>query len=80
VIKPGYGHVTINPSKKTLKMANWMADDCKSSYASFEKFGGACYYYTKEGWIKNKNYKKVPKLRFEKPLKSLPKDLGFLKD
>ena len=29
-------------------------------------------------WIKNKNYKKIPKLRFEKPLKKMPKNLDFL--
>jgi len=39
---------------------------------------GACYFYTKSGWIKNKNYKFVPKIRFEKPLKEKPKNLDFL--
>ena len=29
-------------------------------------------------WL-NENYKNVPELRFEKPLKSLPEDLEFLK-
>ncbi|OIP75653.1 MAG: hypothetical protein AUK07_01230 [Parcubacteria group bacterium CG2_30_36_21] len=76
VIPPYYGHVTINPSKRTLKTANWMAEKCKSCYDLFEKKQGACYYFTKSGWIKNKNYKNVPKLRFEKPLKKLPK-AGF---
>jgi len=78
VIPAGYGHLTINPSKKFLKMANWMAKEAKSNYKPFEKMRGACYYYTKSGWIKNKNYKKVPKLKFKKPLKSLPKNLDFL--
>ena len=40
---------------------------------------GAGYFYTKRGWIKNKNYAKIPKLRIEKPLKSKPKNLDFLK-
>ena len=80
VIPSGYGHITINPSKKDLKMANWMAEGVKSNYAPILKTNGACYYYTKKGWIKNKNYKKVPKLRFEKPKKSLPKNLDFLKE
>lgn len=79
VIPPYCGHVTINPSKKTLKMANWVAEKCKSRYDLFEKLGGACYYFTKSGWLKNGNYKNVPKLRFEKSLKRLPKNLDFLR-
>lgn len=79
VIPSGYGHITINSSKKDLKMANWMAGGVKSDYTPILKMEGACYYYTKKGWIRNKNYKKVPKLRFEKPKKSLPKNLDFLK-
>ncbi len=78
IIPPGYAHVSINSSKKDLKMANWISEDCKSDYQMFEKLQGACYYYTKKGWVKNKNYKKIPKLRFEKPLKLIPKDLSFL--
>ena len=79
VIPPGYGHVTINPSKKNLKMANWMASWVKSDYKPILEKRGACYFYTKKGWIKNKNYDKVPKLRFEKPRKTIPKNLNFLK-
>jgi oxalate decarboxylase/phosphoglucose isomerase-like protein (cupin superfamily) len=40
---------------------------------------GAGYFYTKSGWKKNKNYKIVPKLRFESPLKQIPSNLDFLK-
>jgi glucose-6-phosphate isomerase len=81
IIPPGYGHVTINPSEKEdLKMANWMAANVKSDYSLFEKMQGACYYYTKSGWIKNENYKETPKLRFEQPSKSLPENLDFLKN
>lgn len=79
VIPPHYGHVTINPSKKTLKMANWVSEKSKSNYNLFKKLEGACYYFTKSGWLKNKNYKNVPKLRFEKPLKKIPRNLDFLK-
>jgi len=78
IVPEGYGHVTINPSKQTLEMANWIDKDCKSVYALFEKMQGACYYYAESGWIKNKNYQQVPELRFEKPLKSLPSNLDFL--
>lgn len=79
VIPPDYGHVTINPSKKDLKMANWISKKCQSDYQLFEKMRGACYYYTKRGWIRNGNYKKAAKLRFEKPRKSIPKNLDFLR-
>lgn len=79
IIPPLYSHITINPSKEELKMANWMDETVKSDYKPITKKKGACYFYTKKGWIKNKNYKKVPKLRFEKPKKAMPKDLSFLK-
>ncbi|MBU0547129.1 glucose-6-phosphate isomerase [Patescibacteria group bacterium] len=78
IIPPGYSHVTINPSKTDLKMSNWVSKKCVSEYKEFEKLAGACYYYTKSGWIKNKNYKEVPELRFEEPLKSALTDLDFL--
>lgn len=79
LIPPHYGHITINPASQKLKMANWISKKCKNIYNLFEKKKGACYYYTKNGWIKNKNYKEIPKLRFEKPLKEMPKNLDFLK-
>lgn len=79
IVPPGYGHVTINPSNKELKVANWISEKCKNYYNLFEKFGGACYFYTRQGWIKNKKYKRVPKLRLKKPLKKMPKSLDFLK-
>ncbi len=80
IIPQGYGHVTINPSDKSLKMANWIKDEGKSDYQPIEKMQGTCYFYTKSGWQKNKNYKKVPPLRFEKPLESIPENLNFLKE
>ncbi len=80
IIPPGYGHVTINPSEEQeLKMANWISENCKVDYLPYEKMQGACYYYTKQGWIKNENYKSVPELRFEEALESVPQDLNFLK-
>lgn len=79
IIPPGYGHITINPLKKELIEANWLAQKCQNIYTLFEKKQGACYYYTKKGWIKNKNYGKIPKLHFKKPLKKIPKNLDFLK-
>jgi len=89
IIPAFYGHVTINPSETDdLKMANWVSENCKSDYSLFEKAQGACYYYIRptsaesfgEGtWIKNENYKNVPELRFEEPIKTLPENLNFLK-
>ena len=100
LIPSNYGHVTINPSRKTLKMANWISKKCKSCYDLFEKKQGACYLaiarksapyrlaLSKKGgtgaepkieWIKNKNYKNIPKLRIEKSLRKLPRNLDFLK-
>ena len=80
IIPAGYGHVTINPSPKPLKTANWIAENDKGNFSMFEKNQGACYYYTTEGWIKNKHYKQVPELRFEEPLKEVPQSLDFLKE
>ncbi|MCX6759810.1 MAG: cupin domain-containing protein [Candidatus Nealsonbacteria bacterium] len=79
-IPAGYGHVTINPSKtQKLKMANWVKKEDKGNFSLFEKNQGACYYYTKHGWIKNEKYENIPELRFEQPLKSVPENLDFLK-
>jgi glucose-6-phosphate isomerase len=77
-IPPNYGHTIINPSGKTLKIANWVSKYCQSDYQSIEKMGGFCYYYTIDGWVENKNYKKIPKLKQKKPLKEMPKNLKFL--
>ena len=79
VVPPKYAVITINPSKKILKLGNWVSEKNKNIYEELEKMKGACYYYTKSGWIKNENYREVPKLRFEKPLKEKPKNLHFLK-
>lgn len=88
IIPAGYGHVTINPGPGQLKTANWIAENDKGDFSMFEKNQGGCYYYlaapsTGSGqagqWIKNPRYKNVPPLRFEEPLKKVPKDLSFLK-
>ena len=80
IIPPEYGHIMINPSPtRELKTGDWSSVKCRSDYGPIEKKGGACYFYTKLGWIKNKNYKKVPKIHFKKPKKSMPKSLDFLK-
>ena len=79
IVPPKYSAIMINPTKKILKTGNWVSGKNENIYKELEVMQGACYHYTKSGWIKNKNYKKVPVLRFEKPLKKIPKNLGFLK-
>ncbi len=74
-IPPGYGHVTINPGPEDLKLANWVSDSFKSDYSLFLEKQGACYLYTKAGWIKNENYVRISELRFEPPNKNIPQDL-----
>jgi glucose-6-phosphate isomerase len=79
LVPPFYGHTTINPTTERLKMGNWISREYKADYESIETKEGLSYYYTQDGWIKNKNYEEVPELRFEMPLKSMPRNLDFLK-
>ncbi|MDP2820949.1 MAG: glucose-6-phosphate isomerase family protein [bacterium] len=74
VISPEFGHIAINPSEKLLVLSNLTPDIYKSDYEIFKKLKGPAYFYTKTGWVKNKNYKNPPKIKFEKPLKNLPKN------
>ncbi len=79
IIPSEYGHVTYNASlKRKLKMANWVSEKCTNEYGFFEKMQGACYYFTKKGWVKNKKYKKIPELREQMALKKMPRNLDFL--
>jgi len=77
-IAPFYGHVIINSSDQPLKIANWISPNCKADYESIERKAGFSYYYTNRGWLKNKNYKKVLKLKAKKALKKPPKNLDFI--
>jgi len=79
IFPPKYVAIIINPFKKELKIANWVSAKNKNIYEELEKMKGAGYFYTKSGWIKNKNYAKIPKLRIKKPLESKPENLDFLK-
>jgi glucose-6-phosphate isomerase len=79
IVPKNFGHITINPTSKELKLANWLSKKNVRDYGSLEKMKGGCYFYTLNGWVKNKNYTRVPDLRFEKPLKKMPKNLDFLK-
>ncbi len=63
LVPPGYGHVTINRSNKTLKMANFVARDFSSLYEPYRAKGGGAYFFTREGWIKNQRCSEAADLR-----------------
>jgi glucose-6-phosphate isomerase, archaeal len=64
IIPPGYGHVTINPTKQELVMANIVSDRFSSSYAEYETMRGAAYYLYDNGTIqKNPSYPAIPPLQ-----------------
>ncbi len=79
IIPPGYGHITINPGKEDLKMANWVNPCFISDYTPIEEKKGASYFYTTDGWVTNKNYTNVPKIDFKSSVKKMPSNLDFVK-
>ncbi|MEE8402589.1 MAG: glucose-6-phosphate isomerase family protein [Candidatus Hydrothermarchaeaceae archaeon] len=68
IIPPDYGHVTINPSNKVLKMSNWVCGDFSSFYGPYEEKKGAAYFEI-EGceFVKNQHCADAPEIRFLKP-------------
>lgn len=68
VVPPGYGHVTINPTKSTvLQMANIVSSRFSSNYLGYEAHNGAAYFeWIKEGFVKNPAYRNHPPLRLVK--------------
>ena len=77
IIPPNYGHVTINPSEVTLKMANWVARSFSSIYEPVKRRGGAAYFELTNGeFVKNGNYEEVPSIRFLKP-SNIEKEVGL---
>jgi len=77
IIPPNYGHVTINPSMVTLKMANWVARAFSSIYEPMKKRGGAAYFELTTGeFVKNEKYEDVPSIRFLKP-SDIEKEVGL---
>jgi len=64
VIPPNYGHVTINPSEKTLIMTNLVSSDFESLYEPYRKHKGAAYFELKDDTFKkNESYQALPPLR-----------------
>ncbi len=68
LVPPGYGHVTINNSGKTLEMANWVCRDFSSVYEPIKRLSGASYFLLKDGFVKNPLYRSIPPIRHLKPL------------
>ena len=71
LVPPNYGHVTVNPSKETLVMANFVYTGFKSKYKPILEKHGAAYYVIEKNkkisFLINPSYKMVPKIRFVKP-------------
>ncbi len=80
LIPPDYGHITINRSNKTLKMANFVAKDFSSLYEPYRKKGGGAYFFTKDGFVKNERSLEAAELRrMDAPDSSKLRRLGISK-
>jgi glucose-6-phosphate isomerase len=68
--KPGlgnYGHITINPTEQTLKMANWVSTKVESLYEPFEQMGGGAYFeLVGSELVPNVRYGALPPMRVER--------------
>ena len=94
LVPPGYGHVTINPGRETLVMANIVSTRFESDYTTYEELHGAAYFELEGGGlVKNTRYPGAADIRImhapdQKGLGSLParplynligtESLGFL--
>jgi len=67
IIPPSYGHITINESNKTLKMANWVGAEFSSEYGRYRQAGGGAYFLTENGFVPNPYHKELPHIRYIKP-------------
>jgi len=65
IMPPGYGHITINPSRdQMLVMANIVSTAFESEYADYERLKGAAYYEMTSGeLVRNPNYPALPPVR-----------------
>jgi len=80
LVPPGYGHITINRSNKTLKMANYVARSFSSLYDPIQEKRGGAYFFTKDGWVKNNRCPEAAELRrSEAPDNSSLRKLGLAK-
>jgi glucose-6-phosphate isomerase len=68
IVPPNYGHVTINPSERTLKMANWVCRAFESDYEPYTQLHGGAYYELINGrLLHNRSYHSVPEIRVVYP-------------
>jgi len=71
LIPPFYGHVTVNPSKEPLVIANWIAADFESVYDPVRLRKGLAFYdveYKGQSiFMPNDSYESHPKPRLVKP-------------
>lgn len=67
VIPPNYGHVTVNPYKTTLVVADVTARGFQPIYTPFKSLRGAAYHLVlergKPNWIPNPRYLSLPGIR-----------------
>jgi len=84
LIPPGYGHITINPTKnKLLVMNNLVSSKFNSIYEPIKTKKGAAYFLLKNGkWIRNLEYSKEIIIKKAKPnrITDKPFYLAFLKN
>ena len=71
VVWPNYGHVTVNPERSYLVMANFVARNFKSLYEPVRQRRGLAYYNveykSRSIFIPNDNYSRHPRPRLVKP-------------
>lgn len=80
LVPPDYGHITINRSNKTLKMANFVAREFSSLYEPYRQKGGGAYFFTKDGFVKNQRCSEAAELvRVDAPDSGLLRILGMAK-
>jgi glucose-6-phosphate isomerase, archaeal len=81
VVPSGYGHVTINPSKRSvLEMANIVSSRFTSDYHGYEDRHGAAYFEMESGeFVKNPAYPEPAALRLVKAQR-ISDVSGFMND
>jgi glucose-6-phosphate isomerase len=77
------GNWVSEKNENVYKELEKMGGMCYFAIAKKSKVKSPAYQQTEQkskiNWVKNNNYKKIPKLRFKNPLKQKPKSLDFLK-
>lgn len=76
LIPPNYSHVTINPGKVTLVLANLVAEGFESDYSGIRKNKGAAFYYFPDGNIEQNAHYVVKNLERPK-IAEFNKRFGF---